>query len=259
MVDNDTSVAPSTNFAFRSKTRSLQHRRTTPARRPPRSPLITGSSCTGAVNYSVSCATPSPAGAYPNPGCAGFVDGATGDVWFTANSVSSNPIRYPYNPGSTGTSATDLGMAVYTGNCAGMTLVSCDDNSAGSNMPALTIVPPVPARPTTCVYGPTPAAARYFPHLRDFRLYAYQRPLLRCHSACTGCERDLSDQRMCIGRRCERRHRSDLLGCRLAEHRMVHRSRIQHQHQDPYASPLAFRLPDRRLLRCLRRPHPDRL
>ena len=142
VVDNDTSVAPSTNFAF-----SIQQS-VSPA--PPNDACasaaaitpIVGSSCTGAVNYSVSCATPSAAGAYPNPGCAGFVDGATGDVWFTMTSASSNPHSISIQPGSSGTAATDLGMAVYTGTCAGMTLVACDDNSAGSNMPALTVVPP---------------------------------------------------------------------------------------------------------------------
>lgn len=142
VVDNDTSVAAATNFAF-----SIQNAVSptppndacaTPATITP----VVGSSCTGAINYSVSCATPSAAGAYPNPGCAGFVDGATGDVWFTMTSVSNNPHSISIQPGSTGTSATDLGMAVYTGNCGLMTLVSCDDNSAGSNMPALTIVPP---------------------------------------------------------------------------------------------------------------------
>ena len=142
VVDNDTSVAPSTNFAFSIQNAIAPAPPNDACATPATITPITGSSCTGAVNYSVSCATPSPAGAYPNPGCAGFVDGATGDVWFTMNSVSSNPHSISIQPGSTGTSATDLGMAVYTGNCAGMTLVSCDDNSAGSNMPALTIVPP---------------------------------------------------------------------------------------------------------------------
>lgn len=143
VVDNDTSVAPSTNFSF-----SIQNA-VSPA--PPNdacaSPAtvtpVVGSSCTGAINYSVSCATPSPvAPGYPNPGCAGFVDGATGDVWFSLTSVSNNPHSISIQPGSTGTSATDLGMAVYTGTCGSFSLVSCDDNSAGSNMPALTIVPP---------------------------------------------------------------------------------------------------------------------
>ena len=146
VIDNDTSVAPSTNFAF-----SIQN---SAVSAPPNdlcsnaavvTPIV-GSTCTGATNYTVSCATPTPVNVanFPPPGCAGFVDGATGDVWFTMTSVSANAHSISIQPGTTGTAATDLGMAVYTSpsGCGGpMSLVACDDNSAGLNMPALTVVP----------------------------------------------------------------------------------------------------------------------
>ena len=146
LIDNDTAAAASTNFGFSISPSAFGAPPNDACANPPTSTVITpitGSSCTGAVNYTVACATPTPAATYTNPGCAGFVDGVTGDVWFTMTSVSTQPHSISVQPGSTGTSATDLGMAVYTGNCGALTtMIGCDDNSAGANMPALTVVPP---------------------------------------------------------------------------------------------------------------------
>ena len=146
MIDNDTAAAASTNFDFSITPSAFGAPPNDACANPPASTVITpvvGSSCTGSINYTVACATPTPAGTYTNPGCAGFVDGVTGDVWFTMTSVSTQPHSISIQPGSTGTSATDLGMAVYTGNCGALTtMIGCDDNSAGANMPAMTVVPP---------------------------------------------------------------------------------------------------------------------
>ena len=146
MIDNDTAAAASTNFSFSMTPSVFGAPPNDLCANPPLSSAITpitGSSCIGAINYTVSCATPSATGTVINPGCAGFVDGVTGDVWFTMTSASAQPHSISVQPGSTGTSATDLGMAVYTGACGALsTMIGCDDNSAGSNMPAITVVPP---------------------------------------------------------------------------------------------------------------------
>ncbi len=146
VIDNDTSVAASTNFAFSIQNSAVSAPLNDLCSNAAVVTPTVGSSCTGATNYTVSCATPTPINVanFPPPGCAGFVDGATGDVWFTMTSVSANAHSISVQPGTTGTAATDLGMAVYTSpsGCGGpMSLVACDDNSAGLNMPALTVVP----------------------------------------------------------------------------------------------------------------------
>ncbi|MCX6275139.1 MAG: T9SS type A sorting domain-containing protein [Bacteroidetes bacterium] len=99
-----------------------------------------GASCVGAVDFNNNCATPSAAGTVPLPGCGSFTDGVTPDVWFTFNSLSANPHQINVDLG-TAPSAQDMAMAIYTGACGGLTLVSCDDNSNGT-MPSLTITPP---------------------------------------------------------------------------------------------------------------------
>ncbi|MFN8144142.1 MAG: T9SS type A sorting domain-containing protein [Bacteroidia bacterium] len=146
MIDNDTAAAASTPFSFSITPSALGAPPNDNCANPPASVAITpitGSSCTGSTNWTVACATPSAAGTIINPGCAGFVDGVTGDVWFTMTSVSNQPHSISVQPGTSGTIATDLGMAVYTGTCGALsTLIGCDDNSAGSNMPAITVVPP---------------------------------------------------------------------------------------------------------------------
>jgi hypothetical protein len=98
-----------------------------------------GATCVGAIDYNNNCATPSAAGTVPAPGCGNFTDGVTPDVWFTFNSLSTQPHQVNVDLGSA-PSAQDLAMAIYTGSCAGLTLVSCDDNSNGT-MPSLTVTP----------------------------------------------------------------------------------------------------------------------
>jgi hypothetical protein len=98
-----------------------------------------GAACVGPVDYNNNCATPTPAGTVPVPGCGSFTDGVTPDVWFTFNSLSTQPHQVNVDNGTV-PSAQDLAMAIYTGACGGLTLISCDDNSNGT-MPSLTITP----------------------------------------------------------------------------------------------------------------------
>jgi hypothetical protein len=65
----------------------------------------------------------------PAPGCASF---AGGDVWFSVVVPASGNISLETITGT----VTDTGLAVYSGTCAGLTLIDCDDDSAtnvGSN------------------------------------------------------------------------------------------------------------------------------
>ena len=65
----------------------------------------------------------------PAPGCASF---SGGDVWFTVAVPASGNISLETITGT----VTDTGLAVYSGTCAGLTLIDCDDDSAlnaGSN------------------------------------------------------------------------------------------------------------------------------
>lgn len=68
----------------------------------------------------------------PAPGCAGYQGG---DVWFKAVVPADGAIIFDTQEGA----MTDGGMAVYTGNCGNLSLVTCDDNSGAGNMPKLTI------------------------------------------------------------------------------------------------------------------------
>jgi hypothetical protein len=66
------------------------------------------------------------------PGCANY---SGGDVWFTVVIPASGSL----NLETYANSLSDGGMAVYSGTCGALTLVSCDDDSGPGLMPALTI------------------------------------------------------------------------------------------------------------------------
>lgn len=70
----------------------------------------------------------------PAPGCAGYV---SGDVWFTATVPASGALSIS----TENSGVIDGGMALYTGTCSSLTLVSCGDNGFGVNgfMPRLTV------------------------------------------------------------------------------------------------------------------------
>jgi hypothetical protein len=64
----------------------------------------------------------------PTPGCAFF---AGGDVWYSVTVPASGSITIETNPNST-SPITDTGLAVYSGTCAALTLVECDDDDSAS-------------------------------------------------------------------------------------------------------------------------------
>jgi hypothetical protein len=67
------------------------------------------------------------------PGCANY---AGGDVWFQVVVPAGGSIRINSNTGV----MTDGGMAVYSGTCGSLTLISCDDDSSPNGlMPYLTL------------------------------------------------------------------------------------------------------------------------
>jgi hypothetical protein len=94
--------------------------------------LLSNDNCTGAIAItpSTSCTytTYTNAGAtasagVPAPGCANYLGG---DVWFSVVVPSTGAITINSIEGV----ITDGGMAVYTGTCAGLTLLQCDDDSS---------------------------------------------------------------------------------------------------------------------------------
>ncbi len=93
-------------------------------------------SCTF-TNYTTECATPS-AIAYPTPSCGNLINNVTGDIWLSFTATYTGVLLLKTQPGSA-PAATDVAMAVYTGSCAALTQFACDDNSAGANMPLLSI------------------------------------------------------------------------------------------------------------------------
>ncbi len=91
--------------------------------------ITVGATCTF-TQYTNLNATASPG--VPAPGCASY---SGGDVWFSAVVPASGSITFDSNTGG----ITDGGMAIYTGTCAALTLLSCnDDGSANGLMPSIT-------------------------------------------------------------------------------------------------------------------------
>lgn len=89
--------------------------------------------------FSTECSSPSPTGAgYPTPTCGGFIDGVTGDIWLSFTATFNGNLLIRTQPAAAN-STTDAAMAVYTGTCGAFTLYACDDNSAGSSMPLLSL------------------------------------------------------------------------------------------------------------------------
>ncbi|MBL0355747.1 MAG: hypothetical protein IPP72_02145 [Chitinophagaceae bacterium] len=67
----------------------------------------------------------------PAPGCAGY---SGSDIWFKVVVPAGGAINFD----SEADVLTDGGMAIYSGSCTGLTLVSCDDNAGAGNMPKIT-------------------------------------------------------------------------------------------------------------------------
>ncbi len=88
-------------------------------------------------SYTTECARPSTL-PYPVPSCGSFSNGITGDIWLSFFAAFSGGLLIKTQPGGANP-ASDIAMAVYTGTCASLNLYACDDNSAGSNMPLLSL------------------------------------------------------------------------------------------------------------------------
>jgi hypothetical protein len=90
--------------------------------------VTVGTSCTY-TQYTNACATAT-AGP-PAPGCAGY---SGGDVWFTATVPAGGELVFNTNTGV----ILDGGMAIYSGTCAALTLIDCDDDgSTNGAMPMI--------------------------------------------------------------------------------------------------------------------------
>ena len=91
------------------------------------------------TTYTTECAQPTTAGTVPVPPCGNFYDGVTGDVWIKFTSTFNGSLLVKTQP-SAANPTSDAAMAIYTGaSCGALTLFACDDNSAGSSMPLLSI------------------------------------------------------------------------------------------------------------------------
>jgi Secretion system C-terminal sorting domain len=94
-------------------------------------PITVGLTCTYAT-YTNACATATTAGSPPAPGCAGY---SGGDVWFSVTVPASGNLTFDTQTGV----MLDGGMAIYSGTCGALSLISCDDdNSANGAMPMIT-------------------------------------------------------------------------------------------------------------------------
>lgn len=91
-------------------------------------PLTVGTTC-NYVQYTNANATAS--GGAPEPGCGNYVGG---DVWFSAVVPANGALIFDSNTGI----ITDGAMALYSGTCAALTLIACDDDgSANALMPSI--------------------------------------------------------------------------------------------------------------------------
>ncbi len=66
----------------------------------------------------------------PAPGCASY---SGGDVWYSVVIPASGNLTIETGASSTGVVTFDSGMAIYSGTCGDLTLVSCDDDAAATN------------------------------------------------------------------------------------------------------------------------------
>jgi len=70
----------------------------------------------------------------PAPGCANYLNYPGNDVWFQVTVPAEGGVIVDTRPGG----MTDGGMALYTGTCTNLVLVSCDDNnSVNGDMPTI--------------------------------------------------------------------------------------------------------------------------
>lgn len=82
--------------------------------------LTVGATCTYTASTTVAATNTT---GVPAPGCASY---SGPDVWFRFVVPASGAVQLDSSPGTT----TDSGMALYSGPCGSLTLVSCDDDSS---------------------------------------------------------------------------------------------------------------------------------
>lgn len=102
--------------------------------------LLSNASCIFATHTNDN-ATASPG--VPVPGCAGYLGG---DVWFTATIPASGKLRINTNTGV----MLDGGMAIYTGPCASLSLLTCDDDSSPNGAMPMILITSLP--PGTIIF-----------------------------------------------------------------------------------------------------------
>jgi len=103
-------------------------------------PLTPGASCVYTAGTTVGSTN---SAGIPAPGCASY---AGPDVWYSFVVPASGSVQINTNSGTT----TDGGMAIYSGACGSLTLISCDDDSS-----------PNGAMPLINASGLTPGATIY--------------------------------------------------------------------------------------------------
>ena len=93
-------------------------------------PLTRSTTCTYTNGTNVNATSTSGVTA---PGCANYLGG---DVWYSVIVGPSGTLIFDSQTGG----ITDAGMALYSGSCSSLTLISCDDDSSPNGfMPSLTI------------------------------------------------------------------------------------------------------------------------
>jgi hypothetical protein len=137
LVDNNPAGVPLNNIPFDINITSVGGPQTYDACGAVNLGSIANNQACTFSTYTTECATAS-ALVYPNPGCGSYANNVTGDVWLSFTATFTGSLLIRTQPGATNPTS-DLAMAVYTGNCISLTLFACDDNSAGSGMPLLSL------------------------------------------------------------------------------------------------------------------------
>jgi hypothetical protein len=106
--------------------------------------VVIGQTCSFQT-FSTECSTPSAAGTVPVPSCISsnvmprkFIDGVTGDVWFSFVAGYTGALQISTQQGSVNPTA-NAAMSVYTGSCGALIQNACDYNSGPNGMPVLFI------------------------------------------------------------------------------------------------------------------------
>ncbi|MCE3295365.1 MAG: hypothetical protein K0R65_1079 [Crocinitomicaceae bacterium] len=89
--------------------------------------LTAGATCTSVPTTNLNATN---SAGIPAPGCASY---SGGDVWYSVVVPASGSV----NVETFANSLTDGGMAIYTGACAALNLIDCDDDSGNGLMPAI--------------------------------------------------------------------------------------------------------------------------